>query len=858
MSAAGAVPPPRRPGQAEGASQVPMPPGQLGDLPATIGRGKRRTSMDTDVALSGSDVRTMADSGGRSTGRHGSHGTGPRRGSQENLASSIDHNVSISSESVRKYRFHDELGRGGLGVVHLAEDMGLRRELAIKVLRDPRDPNAVADFIEEAQITGQLSHPNIVPVYELGQDPQGRPFMAMKLVGGRTMQEICSFVERKKGKSNLAALLRDRRLELFQKVCDAIGYAHSRGVIHRDIKPENVMVGEFGEVLVMDWGLARPIGVGQQRQRVVNTDLRETHRTDVTMVGDVFGTPAYMAPEQANGHTDAIDERTDIFALGGMLYELLTLQPPYGGRTVDEVLTRARRGKVIPPRRRAPHMEIPRELEAIVMRAMATDPRQRYRKVSDLRDDIDAYLANEPGTAWNDGLLTRLMKWGKRNPGRAMGAVMSAALVLVTGTVFLVATAWVGEAENAKLALQAQADVREAEREAERKAQQAAELEAKRKAQRDEDDQRRREVEQRRKDEQARKDAEQARKDAEEEAERAHIKALLQQGQLDELRKRLGIQAQDKAKVVVEEFQRKWDEAEAAGKSSRQFFDELDQALIHSYIDAIESLVRESDAQKKDLHTPNQLVYCGLLYYMGLSDPRKGVEWFTRAIDMKNDLEWAWGNRGYARWAMHDLKGAEADLARALELDPNDPGTKSALASVRRELASGSGGTFEERLAANPDDANALGERADWRWNNGQREAAIEDIRRVTELLPDDVRGWRLLANWTATLNRHEESVKAFRRVVAIEPASDSSWVNLANELRFIEDYAGAVEAATFAIKANPKNWRAFVNRGWAHRSLQQRERAIEDLKTAWNMTDDTSWKRQLADDLRKLGSPVE
>ena len=847
----GAIPPPpsatvearRRAGGSTGRTGAPGTPA---DLPVTMGRNRRRGPItEADIGLD-SDGRSMAESGARSTGRKNFVGT-------ETLGATLDGTVSLSADSIRKYRFRDEIGRGGLGVVHLAEDTGLRRELAIKVLRDPRDPNAVADFVEEAQITGQLAHPNIVPVYELGKDPQGRPFMAMKLVGGRTLQELCSFIERKNGKSNLASLMRDRRLESFQKVCDAVGYAHSRGVIHRDLKPENVMVGEFGEVLVMDWGLAKPIGAASattrtRAQRLVNTDLRDTDRPDVTMIGDVFGTPAYMPPEQANGETDSLDERTDIYALGATLYELLTLEPPYVGRTVDEVLARARRGKVIPPRRRAPHLEIPAELEAIVMKAMAADPRQRYRKVSDLRADVDAYLANEPGSAWSDGPMTRMTKWAKRNPGSAMGSVMSVVLVLVIGVVAAVFMAMIAE----KTAAQEASDRRAAEAAAEsERVDQQRELDRATAQIKEEADKRRIEREA-----EARAKAEREREAAEEAAERAALKALAESGRLAELQRRLAGQQQREVERIVAEFQQKWNEAESAGIDNRAFFDSLAQDMIRSYIGAIESLVAESEAQHEILHTANQLVYCGLLYYMGLNDASNGEKWFSNAIEMQPDLFWAWTNRGFARAARADIPGAIADFEHALEMRPDNATAKQQLQRLRG--MSGTIQSIEDRLRANPDDVDALLKRADWRWANNARPGSVEDMQHAARLQPDDWKLWNLLGDRLSNLNRYEEALVAYRRQMDLHPPESSDWVNVANALRVTGHPEDAIDAANKAIELDAKNWRAYVNRGWAHQQLNQPDDAVSNLHTAWELTPDPAWKQTLAKALRELGSPVD
>jgi serine/threonine-protein kinase len=246
-------------------------------------------------------------------------------------------------EPAGRYELGQVIGRGGMGEVLRARDPQLGRELAVKILRGDgyRHPELLRRFVEEAQVCSQLQHPAIVPVHDLGTLPDGRPFFAMKLVKGRT----------------LAALLRERGgpaddlpryLAIFEQVCQAVGYAHSRGVIHRDLKPANVMVGNFGEVQVMDWGLAKVLRpqdgapAGEEEPASVIRTIRSA-AADASRVGQAMGTPAYMAPEQARGEVDSLDERCDVFGLGAILCEILTGAPPFTGGSANEAYARAAR-----------------------------------------------------------------------------------------------------------------------------------------------------------------------------------------------------------------------------------------------------------------------------------------------------------------------------------------------------------------------------------------------------------------------------------------------------------------------------------------------------------------------------------
>jgi serine/threonine-protein kinase len=246
-----------------------------------------------------------------------------------------------------RFEVHGEIGRGGMGAVLHGRDPALGRDLALKVLLQGHHGNAdtVRRFHEEAQIGGQLQHPGLVPVYELGTDAAGRPFFAMKLVQGRTLTDLL------RARQTPAEDL-PRFLGIFEQVCQAVGYAHARGVIHRDLKPSNVMVGAFGEVQVMDWGLAKVLGPARAGRLPPETPAAggtvRTTRTEAdgteSRTGSVLGTPAYMAPEQARGEVDRLDARADVFGLGAILCEILSGQPPFVGADAGETLGRAARG----------------------------------------------------------------------------------------------------------------------------------------------------------------------------------------------------------------------------------------------------------------------------------------------------------------------------------------------------------------------------------------------------------------------------------------------------------------------------------------------------------------------------------
>ncbi|MCX8043545.1 MAG: bifunctional serine/threonine-protein kinase/formylglycine-generating enzyme family protein [Desulfobacterota bacterium] len=348
------------------------------------------------------------------------------------LTSSIQELISRSGAET-KYIYEKELGRGGMGAVFSTVDQDVRRKVAMKVMLPTaaRSPAHIKRFLEEAQITGQLEHPNIVPVHEIGIDEESKIYFTMKLVRGENLESIVEKIASGDTayaqKYSLGVLL-----QIFMKVCDAIAYAHSKGVLHRDLKPENIMVGDFGEVLVMDWGLAKVLG----REDIYTADAR-TAESDAasalhTIEGQVMGTPSYMSPEQAQGKISELDERSDIFSLGGILYKILTHHAPYKGKHAREALEKARKRLLQPPDLRAPQNAIPPELTAICMKAMAREKHERYATAEELKNDIQRYLDGRSVSAKRDNLLVMAKKWVLRNKVAAMG-IAGAVCALIIG-----------------------------------------------------------------------------------------------------------------------------------------------------------------------------------------------------------------------------------------------------------------------------------------------------------------------------------------------------------------------------------------------------------------------------------------
>ena len=362
--------------------------------------------------------------------------------------------------------------RGGMGEVWLFQDGTIGREVALKVLRRDAD-GARERFLAEAQITGQLEHPGIVPVHDFGIDDAGQPFYVMKFVRGRTLkQAIADYHAPQTAGAEPRQVQFVRLLKVFVDLCHATAYAHSRGVVHRDIKPDNVMLGHYGETLLLDWGIAKLLGSvessspqgggtsgpGSSTEGWVRASGGASSQTGD---GTVLGTPSYMAPEMADGHSAQTDQRTDVYLLGSTLYEILTAKLPRQGSSRDEMVELAR--SVPPPPARKVLPGCSRPLEAVALKAMAHRREDRYPDAMALAADVERYLAGEPVSACQESTWRRSWRWCRRHR-RALSR--GAATVLIIGLAAATALTW-QTASQMRRREQARADLRDYNRLAE-------------------------------------------------------------------------------------------------------------------------------------------------------------------------------------------------------------------------------------------------------------------------------------------------------------------------------------------------------------------------------------------------------
>ncbi|HBC88003.1 MAG TPA: hypothetical protein DCZ94_13715 [Lentisphaeria bacterium] len=374
------------------------------------------------------------------------------KGKSSSVASSV-----LVDQAGRKYDIGRKVNQGGMGAILQAKDLNIRRTVAMKVLLDPKrsTDNQIIRLIEEAQITGQMEHPGIVPVHELGVDASGNVFYTMKFVKGVTLDSIIDGI-RNGVPDIISKYPLNSLLTIFLKICDAMAFSHTKGVVHRDLKPANIMIGEFGEVLVMDWGLGKVIG--RKEKDDVSEDatgsrtIVESSRSDgtasvegaMTMEGKAMGTPVYMPPEQAYGKVSEIDHRSDIYALGAILYDILTLSPPVGGDNVNDILMKVVQGRIETPTlfehshklklRHLPGGHVPAALSSVAMKALSPDKNDRYQSVKDLQKDIEAYQGGFATSAEGAGLFRQLWLFA----GRHKGFVAAAASVFLAVAIGLV------------------------------------------------------------------------------------------------------------------------------------------------------------------------------------------------------------------------------------------------------------------------------------------------------------------------------------------------------------------------------------------------------------------------------------
>lgn len=795
----------------------------------------------------------------------GEVGPNPSQATTRGATANFTDRASAGLRTTARYVSAAELGRGGMGVVLKVRDADLRREVAMKVVRSDRaqpgtqNGNAVLRrFIEEAQITGQLEHPNIVPVHELGADADGRVYFTMKLVRGRPLNDVIKSL-RAGDKATLDEYPLDRLLGVFMKVCDALSFAHAHNVIHRDLKPENIMLGRFGEVLVMDWGLARilnqPEAPGVEVTGGIETDSSQrrlegdSRPSALSMEGTIAGTPAYMAPEQARGQVSRIDQTTDVFALGAILYELLILRPPYQGEGGTQIIERAAEGEIVPPAERAakdpelrqrlarlPGGKVPPELEAIAMHALSYRQERRYPTAKALKEDVENYLAGRPVTVRQDPLPVRAAKWVRRHPTLSMSSAAAAAVILISvaSIMFLVAQA---RKEALEQEGQLLATAKIAEDEAKKRA--LAEGETAR---------REREL----------RDAAVAREQAL--ARRAKAAEFFRVGteQAERARDMMDPTLRDRAKAEATQTLRRAaltdhdyiDPWFALGRLHHFFFD---QSALECY-EKVDFLARQ-EGSRGDARS---LVYAGDFARLHLQEVKQAREYYERASLIAPDDPLALVGRGYvdlldgefasalehaqrsrtidaSLWEPYLLEGiVRASLFRKGERELNnlfDPALAEELLSQGLLRSSREGVLFNERGTARLElgriaDAHADFVRACELMPGAiepvinlsisfMRQARLAESLMVIQRLIDDgtanVQAWMQFGTILLQVGRVDDGVAALNRSLELRPGRPAPLTNLSLAESWRMNFAQAESLALMAVASEPQYVTAYI-----------------------------------------------
>jgi serine/threonine-protein kinase len=405
-----------------------------------------------ELSAMGTVLRRLSDLGDTDVAASIGYVTGTHITDRDGVAGATSSFVGDSTFPGGRFRVLRLHAEGGLGEVYVARDEEVHREVALKQIKAgfAGDLQNRARFLVEAEITGGLEHPGIVPVYGLGTYPDGRPFYAMRLIRGVSLKEAIAQFHNDQATQNdrgRRALALQKLLRRFLDVCNAMSYAHSRGVLHRDLKPSNIMLGDYGETLVVDWGLAKAIG--HHLEPASSPGPGEPTLTpesgsalQQTIAGRRLGTPGYMSPEQAGGRIDELSARSDVYSLGATLYAILTGRPPFIDADLPSLLRQVERGEFPSPRQI--RRWVGPALDAVCLKAMALQAENRYDSPRAMAEDIEHWLADEPVSAHRENRSERLARWLRRHRTWARAAAVALFLVAVisTGASISVRRAW--------------------------------------------------------------------------------------------------------------------------------------------------------------------------------------------------------------------------------------------------------------------------------------------------------------------------------------------------------------------------------------------------------------------------------
>ncbi len=723
----------------------------------------------------------------------------------------------LTAEHPERYRIEATLGEGGIGVVHLAYDRHLDREVALKELRKHKPSpsstgsltSAEARFLLEARVTGRLEHSAIVPVHEVGQRKDGSIYYTMRRVRGRTLGEA------------LAGRDLRGRLELLPNLldlCYAIAYAHSRGVIHRDLKPDNVLLGEFGDTILLDWGLAKVRGSGE-----VSQNLRALASS--VSAGDVegapVGTPSYMPPEQARGEHAVVDERSDIFSLGAILYELLTGRPPFRGGTAAETVKQARTAPVTPPLELEP--ACPEELSAIALRALERDRERRYPDARMLAADLLAFQTGGLVSAHRYGAARLLWRWVRRH---RRSLALAAVLLVASGAAW-----WYRGVADERARARVEARRQEGVRQLVEAILSRAVVEAQ--------DRRSFEsyafrliglreplVEERLiaavRDERplVRRLAARALGGI---ASRRAVPALCEQlaaeptqSVIVELVNALGNIGDPRAETPVAAARHRAGVGSPIWRNTR---------LAYELIPLPPPAVGEEGSSEAWQRRGRA--------YEEKGSPRAALEAYDRALGLDPRAWRGLQSRAEVRKGLGDLAGALADLDRAISLAGGDPSPTFLRALLRRRLGDlkGARADADQVVAAGKLGAAALQLRASLRQAAGDRAGALADLERALVVDPRNARTHGALGKHWVKLEAWEKALACFDRALALDPDDVESLLERATIYQTQRNHSAALDDLDRVLAIDPSDRSARQQRANLRLQIGHRNGARRDLE---------------------------
>lgn len=727
----------------------------------------------------------------------------------------------------------DKLGEGGMGIVYRVKDRRLEREAAMKVLiPDQVGPRSTERFLREAQITARLNHPCIPAIFESGKTADEQLYMLMQVIQGETLTaRIRAYHDAGRPPEAFKDLL-----EQLIKVSDALHYAHSRGVLHRDIKPDNIMIGQFGEVMVMDWGIARDLhdSIDHPLQGPQGTHVDSANPMQLTQEGAAIGTPGYMSPEQAGG--DVVNEKTDIFALGGLLMEILTDTQPVEGKNTIAIITSTVSGTYTSALKR--DSSVPRELNSLTMKAMAYEPEKRYPSAKAFGQDLRNFLTGAPVSAHSYGAMERTQRWVKHHPKSMLGLF---AFLFALGLGALLWSLWSQQEQERKRAENVAAQAKESQERVERLFRNLTEAQS-----------------------------------------------LANRGQsLEEIQKTLAPVLEDAggALPVYLSVARVYEDA--------GYFDPCKDVLeraIKAHPPAYEALFYLHELELKESKKSGHSFFTDAFNRIQkVAKDRGDVNEFTlfgdalraeqendlkRALELYNKVEEAnsrfaplYNNRGYVKQRLGDKKGAMADYERCTALAPNDYKAhfNAGLLLMNAARFSKAIDEFDLCLKKQPNYFEAYINRASCHSRLGNQRAALTDYKSAHMLRRNDTKALMNLGVTYSALGEHNKGIQFILRAREINPKQLSIYRNLGliydragdrkksmqylnrlvNEKPSADNYftrgyvrgsydpEGAFEDYTLAVQADSSYVKAWVNRGRIYKSRGQIDKAIQDFQSA-------------------------